>query len=415
MKAHRIYLPLFFFLFSFAQLLQAVEPEILCEFDQPEIISDYWPVFHINPMQEDGTVPVVDIFLNKEGKPTRHAFLNSDDELIRALSSRSVEVMQFRPAIACGEYAEGFYRHAVRTYFYLDEGEQERITNLPASAFFITPEIQTALEIASSAANENVLRFSLKVTPDGKVRKLRGIDSQWAKELGSGIMETISKGFTFQPARHEDAPLEVGLILEMHLDKGLEWAIFGKKADKALKPMPDKPETEDLDLSKIHSVEVSFYENGRMQDIQFLTPMTEAESLASLSAFRNWRIAVPEKLKTEGDLVRRVTYGFTKDDEKAVLLEESTGPALILPVLKKRVAPSYPSELLRKGIGGVVVLHLVVDQEGKVADGDVILSSHPAFTKSVERVLKRWRFEPGTLDGKPVNIRAKMHIPFQIQ
>lgn len=393
--------------------LHGQERDPHCEFDRPEIKADYWPVYPFDPEKEDGTVPVVDIFLNRKGKATRYAVLNVDDEATRVVSAKTAEVMYFNPAIACGEYVDGFYRHAISTYFYLEDGEHDNLTQMPASAFYITREIQGALELLSTAADVDVLKFTLEVTPEGKVKNLRGRESEWAKNLGKDYLKAIAKGFVFKPARNAETPVAADLVLKFHLKDTLEGAIFEETVTKALKPMPRKPDSENLNESKIHSVELNFYENGRMQDIQFLTPMTDAESFAALEAFRKWRIHFPEDERTAGDSIRRITYSYLQDDDTAVLLKEESGPAIKPPVLKNAKEPEYPRSLLKERLSGVVKVALTIDKEGNVAEGEVVASSHEAFTRSIQKVIKSWQFQPGTLDGEPIATRVRIIVPFK--
>lgn len=77
--------------------------------------------------------------------------------------------------------------------------------------------------------------------------------------------------------------------------------------------------------------------------------------------------------------------------------------------------PQYPPELQRNKIEGSVRLTFVVRSDGSVTDPRVINSTNPAFEEPTLRAVRRWRFEPGEKDGKKVNSRVNITIPFNIR
>jgi len=76
-------------------------------------------------------------------------------------------------------------------------------------------------------------------------------------------------------------------------------------------------------------------------------------------------------------------------------------------------APTYPPELRRAGISGTVVLMFVVRDDGSTSNITVERSDNPAFEEPAIRAVRRWRFEPGEKDGKAVNTRVRIPIPFK--
>jgi protein TonB len=76
-------------------------------------------------------------------------------------------------------------------------------------------------------------------------------------------------------------------------------------------------------------------------------------------------------------------------------------------------APTYPPELRRAGISGTVVLMFVVRSDGTTSNITVERSDNPAFEEPAIRAVRRWRFEPGEKDGKAVNTRVRIPIPFK--
>jgi protein TonB len=79
----------------------------------------------------------------------------------------------------------------------------------------------------------------------------------------------------------------------------------------------------------------------------------------------------------------------------------------------KMVAPSYPSDALKKGIEGWVELAFTVMPNGSVNDIEVRNAS-PAeiFDDAAVRAIRQWRFEPVVRNGKTVPQRAMVRLRF---
>jgi len=77
-------------------------------------------------------------------------------------------------------------------------------------------------------------------------------------------------------------------------------------------------------------------------------------------------------------------------------------------------SPIYPPELKRNKIQGTVVLEFIVRSDGSTSNIKVSKSDNPGFEEPAIRAVRRWRFEPGQKDGKAVNTRVRIPIPFTI-
>ena len=68
-----------------------------------------------------------------------------------------------------------------------------------------------------------------------------------------------------------------------------------------------------------------------------------------------------------------------------------------------------------KKIEGVVLLQAVVGKDGKARDVKVLRGLGYGLDESAAKNIKKdWLFQPGTLDGKPVNVRAYIEVSFQL-
>jgi TonB family protein len=76
-----------------------------------------------------------------------------------------------------------------------------------------------------------------------------------------------------------------------------------------------------------------------------------------------------------------------------------------LPKLITKVAPVYPADATAGNISGTVRVFYVVGADGKVYHARAIsgdgLSENPSLRKAAEDAVLQWRYEPGTVDGKP--------------
>ena len=69
----------------------------------------------------------------------------------------------------------------------------------------------------------------------------------------------------------------------------------------------------------------------------------------------------------------------------------------------KQVPPKYPSGSKRRSQEGWVMLSFMIRKNGRVADALIEDSSgEPDFDKAALQAVKKWRYNPATLDGEPV-------------
>ncbi|WP_221031125.1 energy transducer TonB [Actomonas aquatica] len=77
--------------------------------------------------------------------------------------------------------------------------------------------------------------------------------------------------------------------------------------------------------------------------------------------------------------------------------------------------PEYPRKLQIKGITGMVVLELIVDDTGKVDSAAVVKSTEDDFNAPSLEAVKNWRFRPAQKDGHAVWVRLKLPLKFTPQ
>jgi periplasmic protein TonB len=75
---------------------------------------------------------------------------------------------------------------------------------------------------------------------------------------------------------------------------------------------------------------------------------------------------------------------------------------------------NFPRRLLRKKVSGKVVLLVKLNAAGEVLEARVDSSTLPEFDDFVAGEVRRWRFTPPTVQGRPVKAMARLPIPIQI-
>jgi bla regulator protein blaR1 len=87
------------------------------------------------------------------------------------------------------------------------------------------------------------------------------------------------------------------------------------------------------------------------------------------------------------------------------------------PKLIKESKPNYTREAMAQKIQGQVFLTVVVRDDGTVGDVKVKQSLDKQYGLDDEavRVVKLWRFEPGTKDGKPVPVEVEVEMSFKLK
>jgi protein TonB len=87
------------------------------------------------------------------------------------------------------------------------------------------------------------------------------------------------------------------------------------------------------------------------------------------------------------------------------------GGAVTAASIITQTRPAYPPLARQARIQGVVVLHAIIDKEGKVAQLEVI-SGHPLLVQSALDAVKQWRYKPTQLNGDPVEVDTTIQVTF---
>lgn len=78
------------------------------------------------------------------------------------------------------------------------------------------------------------------------------------------------------------------------------------------------------------------------------------------------------------------------------------------------VAPVYPEAARAAKVQGLVILEVLIDGAGAVTDARV-LKSIPELDMAALDAVKQWKYQPTTLNGKPVQTWATVTVSFSLE
>jgi TonB family protein len=84
------------------------------------------------------------------------------------------------------------------------------------------------------------------------------------------------------------------------------------------------------------------------------------------------------------------------------------------PHLIKKVEPQYSEEASKAGLAGTVLLQVMVGADGKARDLKVLRGLGLGLDESAVAAVSAWEFAPGTKDGQPVSVQARIEVNFRL-
>lgn len=99
-----------------------------------------------------------------------------------------------------------------------------------------------------------------------------------------------------------------------------------------------------------------------------------------------------------------------KADTAAHVTQQAT------PLYQVNPPPQYPRLARRRGFEGVVLLEALIDALGRVKDLQLSSSSgHSVLDRAALKSVRRWRFSPGTVNGRSEEMWVKVPVRFQLK
>jgi periplasmic protein TonB len=93
----------------------------------------------------------------------------------------------------------------------------------------------------------------------------------------------------------------------------------------------------------------------------------------------------------------------------------SPGNGVKPPVPLRQPLPGYTEEARRVRVEGIVLIQAIVRRDGTVDSFKILRGLGYGLDESAIRTIaSQWRFKPGTLNGKPVDVQANIEVSFRL-
>jgi TonB family protein len=128
------------------------------------------------------------------------------------------------------------------------------------------------------------------------------------------------------------------------------------------------------------------------------------------------RFACERKQFEEAEKAAALALAQIKDDREYLAANGEPirpGQGLPFPKLLRRVPAVYPPEAVSKGVSGMVVLEVVIGQDGRVSFARVI-RHHPVFDGAALDQARQDTYSPPLFNGRPVSVIMTTSINFQL-
>jgi TonB family protein len=132
--------------------------------------------------------------------------------------------------------------------------------------------------------------------------------------------------------------------------------------------------------------------------------------MASRFPAPHWSLAVAMLLLVLGS----ATVALTQDMAQAVP-PYRVGGKVTRPEKISGAAPVYTMLARRAQISGTVILEAIIDEQGNVESAKVLRGLPMGLDRAAVEAVKTWRFNPATLEGKPVKVYWVLTVDFQVE
>ncbi len=124
--------------------------------------------------------------------------------------------------------------------------------------------------------------------------------------------------------------------------------------------------------------------------------------------------AAPEFIAEAISLPEPDLSGFQPPAPPEPNLPKRIGPDGIQPQIIRQIEPVYPVTAIRARIDGYVILEVVVRKDGTVGRIKVLSSKHAILENAALEAVRKWRFQPGSIRGEPVDALMSLTVTFTL-
>jgi len=153
---------------------------------------------------------------------------------------------------------------------------------------------------------------------------------------------------------------------------------------------------------------------GAVRDIRVLQGLPHGLSEAAVEAVKQW-VFKPGTMNGEAvDVVFKLTINFKLDKKDSDGAPLRVGGDVKAPVVMEKVEPLYTDEARKARISGIVILEVVIGRDGLVKNAAVLKPLPFGLDRAAVDAVTQWKFKPGTLDGKPVDVIFNLTVAFKL-
>jgi protein TonB len=88
---------------------------------------------------------------------------------------------------------------------------------------------------------------------------------------------------------------------------------------------------------------------------------------------------------------------------------------MVKPQLLVKVEPTYPEVARIARLGGRVTVKAIIGLKGDVESAEVFSSTSPLFNQAALEAIRRWRYRPALMGGRPVRVYFTVAVEFSIR
>ena len=169
---------------------------------------------------------------------------------------------------------------------------------------------------------------------------------------------------------------------------------------------------------------------GEVVDHSRLARDNLAEVMTASQVYEAQRLAREWQPKTIGPetgpldmntLKKALEWSLGRDGPAVAVLADdgnvhTIGSGVTMPQILHQTTPSYTKDAIEAKVQGKVHLQAVIRKNGRV-DSFKVLSGlgYGLEEKAIQEISSRWRFRPGTLNGRPVDVLSTFEVQFNLR
>jgi len=97
------------------------------------------------------------------------------------------------------------------------------------------------------------------------------------------------------------------------------------------------------------------------------------------------------------------------------LVDGDPGQCVPYPEAISKPSAQYTEQARRARVAGIVIVDALVDETGRVREVEIVRDLENGLGQAAAEAVRRWRFEPPTLDGRAVSAIFELSVNFQLR